>query len=245
MLFFPFSIEIIYFCDNINLVMLMKKVKQMSESLLLGILLAIVGGFLDAYTYIIRGGVFANAQTGNIVLLGINLAEGNFSNVIQYLIPILAFALGVLIAEAVKQKLKVNHLIHWRQIIIVFEMVFLLVCAFIKGGNGDTVVNVIISFVCALQVESFRIIGGNTIATTMCTGNLRSGTEQLFLGIKNRDKTSVKKGLIYYSIIAAFVVGAVIGAVLTRLLDVKAVLVACAFLLISFLLMFKQRTLTN
>ena len=91
----------------------MKKVKQMSESLLLGIILAIVGGYLDAYTYIIRGGVFANAQTGNIVLLGINLAEGNFSNVIHYLIPILAFALGVLITEAVKQKLKVNHLIHF------------------------------------------------------------------------------------------------------------------------------------
>ena len=96
-----------------------------------------------------------------------------------------------------------------------------------------------------MQVESFRIIGGNTIATTMCTGNLRSGTEQLFLGIKNRDKTSIKKGLIYYSIIAAFVVGAVIGAVLTRQLDVKAVLVACAFLLISFLLMFKQKAPAN
>ncbi len=220
----------------------MKKDRQMSESLLLGIILAIVGGYLDAYTYIIRGGVFANAQTGNIVLLGINLAHGDFTNVIQYLIPILAFALGVLIAEAVKQKLKVNHFIHWRQIIIAFEMIFLFICAFINSGNGDTVVNVIISFVCALQVESFRMIDGNTIATTMCTGNLRSGTEQLFLGIKNNDKASVKKGLVYYSIIAAFVIGAVMGAVVTKLLDVKSVLVAFLLLLISFILMFKQKT---
>lgn len=241
MLFFYFSIEIIYFCVNINLVMLMKKVRQMSESLLLGIILAVVGGFLDAYTYIIRGGVFANAQTGNIVLLGINLAAGNFSNVIQYLIPVLAFALGVLVAEVVKQRLKVNHLIHWRQIIIAFEMVFLLICAFIKGGTGDAVVNVIVSFVCALQVESFRIIGGNTIATTMCTGNLRSGTEQLFLGVKNNDKASVKKGLVYYSIIAAFVIGAVMGAFIIHWLGTKALLVACVLLLVSFLIMFIKK----
>ena len=40
----------------------------MSESLLLGAILATVGGFLDAHTYICRGKVFANAETGNIVL---------------------------------------------------------------------------------------------------------------------------------------------------------------------------------
>ena len=36
--------------------------KQMSENFILGIMLALTGGFLDAYTYITRGGVFANAQ---------------------------------------------------------------------------------------------------------------------------------------------------------------------------------------
>ncbi len=35
---------------------------QMSETHLLGLLLALVGGFLDAYTYVCRGHVFANAQ---------------------------------------------------------------------------------------------------------------------------------------------------------------------------------------
>lgn len=48
-----------------------------SESVHLGILLAIVGGFLDAYTFIERGGVFANAQTGNIVLFGVEASRGN------------------------------------------------------------------------------------------------------------------------------------------------------------------------
>jgi len=40
-----------------------------SNSIYLGALLAVVGGFLDVYTFISRDGVFANAQTGNVVLL--------------------------------------------------------------------------------------------------------------------------------------------------------------------------------
>ena len=36
--------------------------RQMSESFRLGAVLALAGGFLDAYTYLVRGGVFANAR---------------------------------------------------------------------------------------------------------------------------------------------------------------------------------------
>ena len=79
---------------------------QMSESLLLGALLAMAGGFFDAYTYLCRGKVFANAQTGNIVLFGANIAEGNWLRAAEYLLPILAFALGVVAAEIVKRRYK-------------------------------------------------------------------------------------------------------------------------------------------
>lgn len=37
----------------------MSRNKQVSETHLLGLLLAVVGGFLDAYTYLCRGRVFA------------------------------------------------------------------------------------------------------------------------------------------------------------------------------------------
>ena len=84
-----------------------KKIRgQMSESLALGLLLAVAGGFFDAYTYLCRGGVFANAQTGNIVLFGARLAEGDWRKALTYLLPILALAFGVLTAEAVKSRYK-------------------------------------------------------------------------------------------------------------------------------------------
>ena len=52
----------------------MNKKVQISESIELGILLALSGGFMDAYSYIGRGEVFANAQTGNMLLLGVHLS---------------------------------------------------------------------------------------------------------------------------------------------------------------------------
>ena len=41
--------------------------------------------------YIERGKVFANAQTGNMLLFGVNLSEGNYQTMLNYLFPVLAF----------------------------------------------------------------------------------------------------------------------------------------------------------
>ena len=45
----------------------MKKAMQMSESVEVAIFLALSGGLMDAYSYLLRGEVFANAQTGNML----------------------------------------------------------------------------------------------------------------------------------------------------------------------------------
>ena len=78
--------------------------KQMSESLSVGLLLALTGGLLDAYSYLNRGEVFATAETGNIVLLGIHLAQQQWGQALRYVFPILAFAAGVLVAELVPRQ---------------------------------------------------------------------------------------------------------------------------------------------
>ena len=76
---------------------------QMSESIPLGFILVFSGGFMDAYTYMCRGGVFANAQTGNILLFGVNISKGNISDSLRYLFPVLMFTAGIFISECKKQ----------------------------------------------------------------------------------------------------------------------------------------------
>ena len=61
-----------------------KKYKQTSDTFRIGILLSMAGGFTDAYTFVIRGNVFANAQTGNIVLLGLKLVEAKWGEAIFF-----------------------------------------------------------------------------------------------------------------------------------------------------------------
>ena len=215
-----------------------QKQRQMSETFRLGALLTVVGGFLDTYTYLSRGGVFANAQTGNIVLLGISAADGNWKQIMSYVWPILAFMAGILLTEAVRKKYRYNPGLHWRQIVIGLEFLVLLCIAFVPSGRLNDLVNVLVSFVCSMQVESFRLLHGNAYATTMCTGNLRSATEQLFYYNINRDKKARDKSLQYYGIILFFIVGAVVGTALTRLLLERAVLVVCGILLAVFVIMF-------
>lgn len=67
------------------------------EQLIFCLLLTAVGGFFDAYTFVNCDGIFANAQTGNLIFVGINLIEGNIHEVLHYLVPILSFIIGVLV----------------------------------------------------------------------------------------------------------------------------------------------------
>lgn len=75
--------------------------KQMSESFWTITFLTLSGGFQDAYTYFSRGKVFANAQTGNMVLMAANVVNGDISGFLRYLFPVLAFSLGIICASLI------------------------------------------------------------------------------------------------------------------------------------------------
>ena len=106
---------------------------QISESLALGIFLTLAGGFQDAYSYNVRDHVFANAQTGNIVLLGQNLASGNLMHALRYLLPLAAFFLGVYLTEWIKHFYKTSVKIHWRQIVLIIEILILGITGFLPN----------------------------------------------------------------------------------------------------------------
>ena len=210
---------------------------QQSDSFLVGALLALTGGFLDAYSYLTRGGVFANAQTGNMVLLGLRLSEQRWSEAFHYFLPILAFAAGVLLAEWMKSVFQHKHLLHWRQIVIAIECALLFGIGFIPSGGWNPYVNIAISFICALQVESFRKMHGLNYASTMCTGNLRSGTEQLFLAIHKKDGVHFQNAVKYFSIIFVFIVGAVVGFFSSDSFGVRAIWIPLTVLVLVFVLL--------
>jgi len=228
--------------NEIKLAIQTKQYKKLrAESFLIGSLLALVGGFLDAYTYISRGKVFANAQTGNMVLLGLRISEGKTLDALHYLLPIAAFAAGVLIAEWIKNRYQNSRTFHWRQLVLAIEIALLFGIGFVPDGQLNPYVNVVVSFVCALQVESFRTLHELTYATTMCTGNLRSGTEQMFRFLQTRERTFLRNSLHYFGIIVVFIAGAVAGVLFTNVLLERAIWVPSALLLLTLLLLRSDR----
>ena len=109
---------------------------QMSESFLTAVFLSLSGGLQDAYTYLFRGKVFANAQTGNIVLLSTNIMDGRWDKVLHYLVPLCAFALGVLAAEKMREHFQAMQRLHWRQLVVLGEVLLLFAVGFLPQSQN-------------------------------------------------------------------------------------------------------------
>lgn len=210
---------------------------QMSESMLTAVFIILSGGLQDSYTYLCRGKVFANAQTGNIVLLSAYLFDGEWSHCARYFVPVLAFMLGIFVAECVHRHYKYMERVHWRQLIILSEIVLLFAVGFLPQ-TINTFANAVVSFVCAMQVQTFRKVRGHAYASTMCIGNMRSGTEALCAYFHTHEPEALRNALTYFGVIGLFALGAGLGALLTGASAVRGIWVSCALLTVSFLVMF-------
>lgn len=211
------------------------------ERLRIGVLLALVGGFLDAYTYLAHGGVFANAQTGNMVLIGIYAVQGNFLQAFYCIFPITAFFTGVVVTEYFRRCYTPLQFVEWQHLVILIEIALLFAVGLFPRHIPNIAVNVTVSFICSLQVNAFRQTRGLPYSTTMCTGNLRSAAEKFFLYVAQGDERAKTHCLRYFTVIGAFCLGAALGAVLTALWAGRSVWTCCAILSVVLGIMFKEK----
>lgn len=218
----------------------MREEKQMSDTFLNCSFLALSGGFQDAYTYFVRDGVFSNAQTGNVVLMSQHLMVGEWKQGLRYLLPLMAFALGVFCAERIQNRFQFAQKLHWRQGILVLEMIILFSVGFMPEA-WNLIATSLVSFACAMQVQAFRKVNGYAYASTMCIGNLRSGTAALSIYLREKRKENLKQAMYYFGIIAVFAIGAGIGGNLSLRFGMRTVWCCDILLLISFLLMGKKK----
>ena len=213
---------------------------QMSDSIFVMIPLTLSGGLQDAYSYFVRDKVFANAQTGNIVLMSHALFSGDLGGCLRYLIPVLAFTLGVMAADLIRSFRLESGRIHWRQLVLAAEIILLTAVGFLPAA-WNALANALTSFSCAMQVQSFRSVDGSAYASTMCIGNLRSGMACLSAAIRTRDRTRLQEAGKYGSIILLFALGAGAGSLLTWYIGTRTIWVSCGLLMVSCLLMAAAR----
>ena len=214
--------------------------KQMSEAFINSIFLAMSGGFQDAYTYFTRDKVFSNAQTGNVVLMSQHFMMGEWKDGLKYLLPLLAFAFGVLAAERIQAQFRFARRLHWRQGILLLEIAILLIVGFLPQTLNMTA-TILVSFSCAMQVQAFRKVDGYSYASTMCIGNLRSGTAAFSMYLRDKRPEQLRQSLYYFGIILFFAIGAGIGGNLSMRYGIHMIWVSVGCLLVSFFIMFSER----
>ena len=126
------------------------------ERLIIFIGLMGVGGFLGAYTYSIRGGVFCNAQTANFVLLAMAIGNWDLSGAAYLLIPISAYFLGAVLSEALPIHVKKFGLVRWDTLLVGIEVLVTFMLGLLPETAPYQITQVAVNFICSMQYNTFR-----------------------------------------------------------------------------------------
>jgi uncharacterized membrane protein YoaK (UPF0700 family) len=207
-----------------------------TTTLRFAVLLTAANGFLDAYTYMTRGGVFANVQTGNVILFAIDLSRRHWGTTLAHLWPIFAFLVGVLLSAHIKsgrvEKI-VSHPLRWTMGI---QAVAFAVVGFVPTTVPNNLVTIPISFLAAMQFTLFRNIGDLTYIAVATTGNLMRCMEAGYSLLVDKDDSARLAFRIYTTLIATFASGAVLGAFASLYWGLRAVWLPAAFLAVTLVL---------
>ncbi|TWA98875.1 uncharacterized membrane protein YoaK (UPF0700 family) [Bradyrhizobium stylosanthis] len=192
------------------------------RSLPVAALLTLSGGFIDAFTWLSLGGVFASSQTGNVVFLGIDVFSGQWQSAAHHLLPFAVFLLGAWVAIRIQAPLRC----------LMAQIVCLAVVMLLVHRISEPLAILGISFGVALQSASFRRVERWNYLSVTVTGNMLRAIDQ-FVSVTDRDGS--RGGVVMLVLCLMFLCGAAIGGfATTRLgaasLAVPIALSACALL---------------
>lgn len=188
--------------------------------------LMIVAGFFGAYTYLLRGNVFCNAQTGNVVLMGMALGAEKWSDALYYLIPISAYLMGAFVSELFPNPIKHHMPIRWDTLLIAIEMLAVLGLGLIPESAPVQISQVTINFIASMQYNTFRQAEGVPMSTTFATNHIRQigvGLAKEVKHLHTKNKAHRKKLLRHFEMLMFFLIGAVVGTVMCNLFAGKAI----------------------
>jgi uncharacterized membrane protein YoaK (UPF0700 family) len=206
-------------------------------------LLAAVGGFLDAFTYFGHGRVFANAMSGNVVLLGAFAASRQWTQALRHVLPIAAFLFGVAAAQLPRLRAIRESVPDPALTSLAAELGFLVAAGWYPNHLPDYPLVLGLSFVAALQSSSFARVHNWSYSSTVTTGNLRHFGETAFKAIFQRpDPEAMDQTLVFGAVCLAFLAGATVGGVCVRKMQNMSLWVASIPLSIAAILLLRDRS---
>ncbi|OHU21300.1 DUF1275 family protein [Mycobacteroides franklinii] len=197
-----------------------------TRTLRFALVLTLGSGFIDAYTYLARGGTFAITQTGNMVLFAVDAAARDWPDALAHVWPIPAFMLGIAVAARIEAgHARLRYPLRWA---VGAQIAALTVIGFLPETAPQACITVPVAFLGAVQIGLFRTVGDLTYMPAATTGNLMRFVQQVYDALTHRGTDPWRAARIYGALISSFAGGAVAGAFATHSWGVRASWVAAA-----------------
>jgi uncharacterized membrane protein YoaK (UPF0700 family) len=187
--------------------------------------LSALAGYVDGVGFLHLGGLFVSFMSGNSTRLGVNLAEGHWSNAAEAIGLIGLFVAGA----ACGSLIVLGHGAHRQPWVLLVEAVLLAVAALCYAfGLPKTAVT---AMVLAMGLENavFQIDGGAGLGLTYITGALVKVGQLLAAALTGGARWAWLPNLLLW---AALVTGAVSGALAYHWINLAAVWFAAGLALI-------------
>ncbi len=187
-----------------------RKISRQSKRLAL--FLTFCAGYVDAYTFIVRGNTLVAGQTGNVVFLSVGLIQHNVSDASAKVMTLLAFMMGVLLLTVYKEKLRIVKK-------PILSVIPLAVLSLIIGFVPQTVENIYLvpplAFCMGLVTTAFGEVSGIAYNNAFMTGNIKRTMLAFGDYFRTKHTPFLREGLIFVSLLSSFVFGVVFSAYLT------------------------------
>lgn len=188
------------------------------------LMLMLVAGFYGVFTFLLRGGVFCNAQTGNFVFLAIAIGTFQWKQALYYLLPMSAYLLGTIVSEIIPRPVKRTHIIRWDTLLVLIEMIAVVILGLLPETAPYQISQITINFICAMQYNTFRQAQGIPMATTFCTNHVRQIGLTISKYIRGRGSMDNRiKMKTHLRMLGFFVAGGAISAILCSIFKGKAI----------------------
>ncbi|MBR5339694.1 MAG: DUF1275 domain-containing protein [Lachnospiraceae bacterium] len=199
------------------------------------LMLISAAGWFGAYTYLLRGGVFCNAQTANVVIFAVSLGTRDWMRALYLLLPISAYYLGALASELLGRAVKRFHFLRWETVLVGLEIFSVLVIGFLPKEAPDQIAQVTFNFICSMQFNTFRQVEGVSAATTFVTNHIRELGYNTARLIRHHEQKYARKVWLHGRLLLCFILGAIVSAVACQIFGLYSIWGSGIILLVVFI----------
>lgn len=192
-------------------------------------MLIFVGGYYGAYTFSVRGGVFCNAQTANVVLLALDVGNMQWKSALYMLLPISAYLMGAVVSEILAKEVKLyrrarHRMLRWDTLMVGLEIPMTILLGIMPASWPDQICQVTLNFVCSMRFNTFRQNEGVPMATVFVTNHFRQTGSNLVKAVRDHDHEASVRWKLHASMIASFFLGGLAATILCRFFSTFAIM---------------------